>query len=118
MEKALLPQDPVPVKEMSNRLSKRLAGFGLKDEVVGRIAERILIDGLHIKKFDLCIYGICTDYHTDRIPKLDGILSKLDVARLEVFPYGIIGWDHFHIRVGFKVDELAARIGGVRDLGH
>lgn len=116
-----LPQDPIPVlpssKDLSKRLSKRLASFELKDDVLGRIAERVLIDGLHIKRFDVCMYGICIDYHTGTVPKLEGVFSRTDVARVEVFPYGIIGWDHFHVRVGFIIDELAGRSGG-RGLGH
>jgi|CXWL01.1.fsa_nt_gi hypothetical protein len=99
-------------KDLSQRLSKRLANFKLKDDVIVKLADRVLIDGLEIKKFDVCIYGICIDYFTDRIPKLDGIFSRTDVARLEVFPYGIIDWDRFHVRVSFAVDELEGLGGG------
>ena len=96
-------------KELSGRLSKRLANFKLKDDVIAKLADRVLIEGLDIKRFDVCVYGICIDYVTDKIPKLDGILSRTDVARIEVFPYGIIDWDRFHVRVGFAVDELEGR---------
>jgi len=104
-------------KTLSQRLSKRLANFKLKDDVIAKLAERVLIDGLEIKRFDVCIYGICVDYDTDKIPRLDGIFSKLDVARLEVFPYGIIEWDRFRVRVGFTVDELEGLNRG-GSLGH
>jgi len=99
-------------KDLSRRLSKRLANFKLKDDVIAKLANRVLIDGLEIKKFDVCMYGICIDYFTDKLPKLDGILSKVDVARLEVFPYGIIDWDRFHVRVSYAVDELEGLGGG------
>jgi len=99
-------------KDLSKRMSKRLANYKIKDDVIAKIADRVLIEGLDIWKFDVCIYGICIDYFTDRVPKLDGIFSRVDVARLEVFPYGIIDWDRFHVRVGFEVDELAGRVGG------
>lgn len=102
-------QTQLTSKDLSPRLSKRLANFKLKDDVIAKLADRIIIDGLHIKKFDVCNYGICIDYFTDTIPKLDGILSKAGIARIEVFPYGIIDWDRFHIRVGFAVDELEGR---------
>ena len=82
-------------KNLSQRLSKRLANYKLKDDVIAKLADRVLIDGLDLKRFDVCIYGICIDYYTDKVPKLDGILSRIDVARLEVFPYGIIDWDRF-----------------------
>jgi len=104
-------------KDLSPRLSKRLANFRLKDDVIAKLADRVLIEGLEIKKFDVCIYGICIDYFSDRIPKLDGILSKGQIARIEVFPYGIIDWDRFHISVGFAVDELEGRGCGGGALG-
>jgi hypothetical protein len=104
---------PNPTKQvLAQRLSKRLANFKLKDDVITRLAERVLIDGLEIKRFDPCIYGICIDYFTDKTPKLDTILSKFDIARIEVFPYGIIEWDRFLVRVGYSVDEME-RVGGL-----
>ena len=105
-------------QDLSKRLSKRLANFKLKDEVVTKLADRVMIDGLQIKKFDVCIYGICIDYFTDKLPKLDAIFSQLDVARVEVFPYGIIDWDRFHVRVGYAVDELEGRGWGGGGMGH
>ncbi|HEB63409.1 MAG TPA: hypothetical protein ENJ07_02895 [Gammaproteobacteria bacterium] len=99
-------------KDLSQRLSKRLANFKLKDDVISKITDRILIDGLELKKFDICTYGICIDYYTDKVPKLDGILAKVDVAQVEIFPYGIIDWDRFQVRVGFTVDELEGFNGG------
>lgn len=97
-------------KELSNRLSKRLANFKLKDETITKLADRVLIDGLDLKKFDVCIYGICIDYFTDRIPKLDPIFTRPGIARIEVFPYGIIDWDRFHIRVSYGVEELEGQV--------
>jgi hypothetical protein len=103
---------PNPTKQvLSQRLSKRLANFKLKDDVITRLADRVLIDGLEIKRFDPCIYGICIDYFTDKPPKLDLILAKIDIARIEVFPYGIIEWDRFLVRVGYSVDEMEGRVG-------
>ena len=70
---------------------------------------RVLIDGLSIARFDPCIYGICIDYFSDRMPRLDALSPKLGIAKLEVFPYGIIDWDRFHVRVAFNVDELEGK---------
>ena len=100
-------------KVLSQRLSAKLAYFNLNDDVITKLATRVLVDGLDIRRFDICIYGICIDYYTDRVPKLDGIFSKTDVARLEIFPYGIIEWDRFLVRVGYSVDELEGRAGGL-----
>jgi len=101
-------------KDLSQRLSKRLANFKLKDDVITKLADRVLIDGLQIKKFDVCMYGICIDYFTDKIPKLDGVFAQPGISHLEVFPYGIIDWDRFHVRVGFEVDGIeGAAISGL-----
>lgn len=96
--------------ELSERLSTRLANFKLKDDVVKRLAGGVLVDGLEIKRFDVCSYGICIDYF-GKAPKLDGILGKKDIAHLEVFPYGILNPDYFHVRVGYRVDELQGAAG-------
>jgi|SRR5207248_2786796 len=97
------------VKTLSQRLSKRLATFNLGDEVINRVAAAVMIDGISLKRFDVCTYGICVDYFTDRIPRLDDFFSRGNIAHVEVFPYGIINLDHFHVRVGFAIDELQGR---------
>lgn len=91
--------------ELSQRLSARLANFRVKDDVIKKLAGGVLVDGLEIKRFDVCAYGICVDYF-GKVPKLDGILAKKDIAHVEVFPYGILNPDYFHVRVGYRVDEL------------
>jgi hypothetical protein len=103
-------------KDLSQRMSKRLANFKLSDAVIAKLADRVVIDGWSIGRFNPCIYGICIDYFTDRIPKLDGVFTERDIASIEIFPYGIIDWDRFHVRVGFAVDGLEGR-GVVRDFG-
>ena len=104
-------------KELAQRLSKRLANFKLKDDVIAKLADHVLIDGLEIKRFDPCIYGICIDYFTDKPVKLENIFAKrndqFDVRHIELFPYGILVWDRFHVRVGFGVDELVGRDVGL-----
>lgn len=103
--------------ELTPRLSKRLANFKLSDAVIKGIADRVLIDGLSIFRFDPCMYGICIDYFTDKLPRLDAIGPKHGIAKWEVFPYGIIDWDRFLVRVAFQVDELEGR-GLTRCIGH
>lgn len=95
---------------INQRLSQRLADFELSDDTITKLANRIIIEGFDIKKFDICPYGICTDYFTDKIPNLDHIFNRSDIAKIEVFPYGIIDWDRFHVKVDFVVDELEGRV--------
>jgi hypothetical protein len=98
-------------------MSKRLANFKLNDTVIKGLAQRVLVEGLSIARFDPCIYGICIDYFTDRIPRFDRFSVKLGISKWEVFPYGIIEWDRFLVRVAFNVDELEGR-GLNREFGH
>ena len=102
---------------LSKRMSKRLANFKLDDATVERLADKVLIDGLSVVRFDPCIYGICIDYITDKWPQFDRVPRDRNIAKWEVFPYGIIDWDHFHVRVAFEVDELEGR-GLNREFGH
>jgi len=92
--------------DLSQRLSTRLASFNLKDDAIKKLAGGVIIDGLEMKRFDVCAYGICVDYFAHKPPRLEGILSKGEIAHLEVFPYGIINPDYFHVRVGYRVDAL------------
>jgi hypothetical protein len=96
-------------RQLSTQLSKRLANFKLSDAAIRRLTDRVLIDGLSIARFDPCIYGICIDYFTDEMPKLDVLSPKLGISKWEVFPYGIIDWDRFRVRVAFTVNELEGR---------
>ena len=108
---------PVNKKQLSTRLSKRLANFKLSDSVISSLVDRVLIDGLAISKFDPCIYGICIDYFSDTMPRLEGLSPKQGITKWEVFPYGIIDWDRFHVRIAYVVDELEGK-GLVREFGH
>jgi hypothetical protein len=100
-------------KELATAMSRQLANYNLSDDVIKSLAERVAIEGLFIGRFNPCIYGICIDYFTDKIPNLAGLTIKQKVARWEVFPYGIIEWDRFHVQVAFNVDELGGKVGGL-----
>lgn len=99
----------VSPKDLSGRMSKRLASFKLGDDVIERLADRAMIDGLKIGRIDPCIYGICIDYWTTEFPRFDLDIGR-GISKWEVFPYGIIEWDIFRVRIAFEVDELEGRI--------
>ena len=100
-------------KELATAMSRQLANYNLSDDVIRSLADRVAIEGLFIGRFNPCIYGICIDYFTDKIPNLAGLTIKQKIARWEVFPYGIIEWDRFHVQVAFNVEELAGKVGGL-----
>jgi|SRR6266404_8909696 len=99
----------VSSKELSTRMSKRLANFQLSDAVITELANRVLIDGLSIARFNPCIYGICADYFSDKFPRLESLATKNGIAKWEVFPYGVVASDRFLVRVAFQVDELVGK---------
>ncbi len=100
---------PVNTRQVSTRLSQRLSSFKLSDAVIKRLSSQINIEGLSIGRINPCIYGICIDYFTDKLPSLERLSPKQSIAKWEVFPYGIIDWDRFHVRVAFEVNELEGK---------
>jgi hypothetical protein len=101
---------PVPnTKDVSTRLSKQLANFKLSDAAISGLADRVMIEGLSIKRFNPCIYGICFEYHADKMPRLDALQPNSGIYKFEVFPLGLIDWDRYLVRVAFNVDELQGK---------
>ncbi len=105
---------PLTSRDLHARLSKRLANYKIKDTTIKEIAARVMVDGMTITRFDVCIYGICIDYYATKPPRLDGFFEKAGPSRWEVFPYGIIDPDYWHVRADFNVDELAGQGGFTR----
>ena len=77
--------------------------------MIAGLAEKVLIKGPTVFRFDPCICGICIDYFTVRMPRLDKLTPKNGIRKWEVFPYGIIDWDRFHVQMAYNVDELEGR---------
>jgi hypothetical protein len=96
-------------KQLSTTLSRRLANHRLRQKDVDALAERMTVEGLVISGFHPCIYGICIDYHATKLPDLNQLANR-GFTRFEVFPYGIIDWDHFHVKVGMQVDQLEGKL--------
>jgi len=93
-------------KEVATGLSRQLASYKLTDAEIHALADRVVIEGLSIGKFNPCVYGICVDYFTDKLPRLDTLTAKQHIAKWEVFPYGIIDWDRFHVVISYNVDQV------------
>ncbi|HYJ84541.1 MAG TPA: hypothetical protein VEW46_00625 [Pyrinomonadaceae bacterium] len=104
---------PLTTKDLQKRLSKRLANYKINDAAIKELAERVMVEGMTITRFDVCIYGICLDYYSTKPPKLDGFYTRAGsgASRFQVFPYGIIDWDYWHVKAEFNVDELAGAGG-------
>jgi hypothetical protein len=100
---------PVSPKDLSGRMSQRLASYKLGDAAIKRLVDRVLIDGLEIARFDPCIYGICVDYWTREFPRLELDIAR-GISKWEVFPYGIIDWDLFRVRIAYEVNELEGKV--------
>jgi hypothetical protein len=107
-----MPPTPLTSKLLAKSLSKRLANYKISDDIIAKLADRVTIEGLEIRKFNPCIYGICIDYFTDKLPRTDSFFTRTDISRFEVFPYGIIDWDYFHVQVAYHIDELEGKFGG------
>jgi len=105
---------PVNKKQLAQRLSTSLASFKLPATAINQIADRIVVEGLDIGRFNPCIYGICIDYFTTNRPDPAQFNPKQLIRKWEVFPYGIIEWDLFHVRAAFEVPELQGKgvVGG------
>ena len=72
---------PVNKKQLAQRLSTSLASFKLPATAINQIADRILVEGLDIGRFNPCIYGICIDYIRT------GLLANLSKAAAEKVAY-------------------------------
>ena len=94
--------------EVTTRLSKRLANFKLGDAVISSLADRVVIEGLSMGRINPCIYGICVDYFTEKLPQI-AVDPKTQLKKWEVFPYGILEWDLFHVRAAYGVPELEGK---------
>jgi hypothetical protein len=99
---------PINKKQLAQRLSTSLASFKLPATTVNQIADRVLVEGLEIRGINPCIYGICIDYFTDKLPQL-AVDPKTQLKKWEVFPYGILEWDLFHVRAAYGVPELEGK---------
>lgn len=92
-------------------LARAVAGRRVGNDVIDRIAEQLTRGEHKARRIDVCEHGICIDYFIegkDWQPALQD-LAKIEggrLAYLEVFPYGIIEPDMFHIKVAHDMDAI------------
>lgn len=106
-------KDPKPRnRDVQKALAQRLARYKLSDAVVGRIADRVIKDGVKIGRWDFCPYGICVDYFSDKRIIVDKVLADERFRVVKLFPYGILVDDFWHVHAEVEIPELAeARFG-------
>ncbi len=99
------------VKLVSKALARAVASRKVENRAVNELAERISRASYQIRGVDICTYGICLDYFIDNknwwevIPELVEVGGGR-VGRIEVFPYGIIDPDLFHVRIEQDFEEI------------
>ena len=64
---------------------------------------------MSIARFNTCIYGICIDYLTEKVPGPEVLTAKRGIAKWEVFLHGSSTGRRFRVQVAFNVDELEGR---------
>ncbi|QGM98539.1 hypothetical protein [Methylocystis parvus] len=91
-------------------LAARLASFNVSDARIAELSKAVQKDGLSIKNFDVCSHGICVDYFTTDIDSVAKLVKEGKFKGIEIFPWGIVNPDLFHVKVGLDVPELAGRV--------
>lgn len=99
------------VEQVRHALAKAVADRRVDHGVVDELAEQIARIGHPLRGIDVCALGICLDYFVDTkkwwdiLPELVRVENS-KLGRVEVFPYGIVNPDLFHIRVMHDVDGI------------
>ncbi len=88
---------------ISAPVARKLASLKVKDVTVKKLTLALAKQGFQVGRINPCIYGICIDFFTDKTPRIDTLLGHKGIASIEIFPYGIIDWDRFHVKVGVQV---------------
>lgn len=96
-------------KQLGLRLAKQLADLNLTDKEINAIADRVLVKGMDLGRLGPCPVGICGDFFTPKAPKTEFLVKLPGIVKWEVFPYGIINPDRFHVRIAFASNEIQQR---------
>ena len=113
----MLPQDPIPLRELRGAVARALASRKAPDQVVNQIAEILGTGKLRPRDINVCTHGICIDYVAGgTLPStlLQDIfrVGAGRVHKLEIFPWGIPFPDVFHVRVEQEIEGLGGIAAG------
>lgn len=98
-------------KLVSKALARAVASRKIPNAQVEIAANRLAECKYPIRGIDICVYGICLDYFIDDREWWNVLPDLVDVGggrvgRIEVFPYGIIDPDLFHVRISHDIEEV------------
>ncbi|NJM40341.1 MAG: hypothetical protein HC853_06030 [Anaerolineae bacterium] len=99
------------LRSVRTALARALADRKIADDVVDIAAKQLAAAKQPIRRIDVCTYGICIDFFIDSKEwwKILPEMIELEGGQLkgiEVFPWGIINPDMFHIRVTQNLDVM------------
>ena len=105
------------VKTVAMALSRVVASRKVPKDIVEKMASKLSATKMPLRGIDICAHGICLDYIVEG--KGDSIWETLPqisdipgwrVRGIEIFPWGIISPDIFHVRIEHEVEELASQL--------
>jgi len=104
-------------KQLSMGIAKQLAGNGFSDKDITAITDRMMLKDMEIGRVRVCPLGICGDFFSNKYPDLKGFAKYPGITKWEVFPYGILDWDRFHVRVTFDANAIKGNFNAARPRG-
>ena len=92
-------------------LARAVAQRKIPDNTIKKLAAQLGTARTPIRRIDVCAYGICIDYFLtiDEIWKELPELLKVGEGRvrgIEIFPWGIINPDLFHVHIEHEFDAI------------
>lgn len=99
-------------KAVAQVLARAVGSRKVSNDAIQKIAKQLASNEQLIRRLDVCAVGICIDYfiHADDLWKtLPGIVGNSGgrIVGIEIFPWGIINPDLFHVHVEHAFDEIA-----------
>lgn len=103
-------------RKVRTSLARAIASRDLPDDVVATVADKLMtLSGpAQIRRFDVCVYGICIDYLVEPHDWRDVVHKVFDldvpIRKFYGFPWGIPADDLMQLSFEVEIDELAGLI--------